>query len=258
MKIRGAVALITGASSGIGAATARELAGRGATVVLAARRAAELETLAAEIAQRGGKALAVQADVARREDIDRLVRTAIDSYGRVDVLINNAGIGAGSSVSDSDDAAMQRIVNVNLLAPARCIQAVLPHIRNQAGGVVVNIGSVAGEIATSGLYAATKFGVRGLSDALRLELRGDNIAVVLVEPGFIRTEMTADLRFPMPGPELVARVIAGAIERPRRKIVVPWWYRPLIYGATLLAWPLDWLLGSRFVQNFQRRRKRTM
>ncbi len=258
MKIRGAVALITGASSGIGAATAHELARRGATVVLAARRVAELETLAAEIAQRGGQALAVQADVARREDIDRLVRTAIDTYGRIDVLINNAGIGAGSSVSDSDDAAMQRIVDVNLLAPARCIQAVLPHMRKEGRGVVVNIGSVAGEIATSGLYAATKFGVRGLSDALRLELRRDNIAVVLIAPGFIRTEMTADLRFPMPGPELVARVIADAIVRPRRKIVVPWWYQVLIYGAKLLAWPLDWLLGSKFVQNFQRQRKRTM
>jgi short-subunit dehydrogenase len=250
--------MITGASGGIGAATARELARRGATVVLAARRVAELETLAAEIARRDGQALAVQADVARREDIDRLVQTTIDTYGRVDILINNAGIGAGSSISDSDDAAIQRIVDVNLLAPARCIQAVLPHMRKQGAGVVVNLGSVAGEIATSGLYAATKFGVRGLSDALRIELRSDNIAVVLIEPGFIRTEMTADLRFPMPGPELVARAIADAIQRPRRKIVVPWWYQLLIYAAKLLAWPLDWLLGSSLVQNFQRRRKRTM
>ncbi len=258
MEIAGKVAIITGASSGIGAATACELAGRGATVVLAARRAAQLTTLVEEIDRRGGRALAVPTDVTRREEIDRLVRTTVESYGRIDVLINNAGIGAGSSVSDSDDAAIERIVSVNLLAAARCINAALPQMRKQGSGVIVNLGSVAGEIATSPLYSATKFGMRGLSDGLRSELLSEGIAVVLIEPGFIRTEMTADLRFPLPGPELVGRVIAEAIRRPRRKIVVPWYYLLLIYLSKLLAWPTDLIMSSKLVQRFQRRRRRTV
>ncbi len=257
MNLRGSVVIITGASSGIGAATARELARRGATVVLAARRMEELQVLAGEIDREGGHALAVPADVTQRSDIDRLVQTVLEAYGRIDVLVNNAGIGAGSSVSDSDDAAMQRIVDVNLLAPARCIQAVLPQMRRQAGGVIVNIGSVAGEVASIGLYAATKFGLRGLSDALRREFRRDNIAVVLIAPGFIRTPMTVSHKRPMPGPEVVARAVVRGIERPRRRIIVPWLYTPLVYIAKLLPGLVDWLVGSGPIQRYYRQRKRT-
>ena len=256
MKIEGSVVIVTGASSGIGAATALELARRGATVVLAARRTNELNTLAREIDQAGGRAFAVQTDIAWRPDIDRLVQTTIEAYGRVDVLVNNAGIGAGSSVSDADDVAMQRIVEVNLLGPARCIQAVLPHMRRQGHGVIVNVGSVAGEVATTGLYAATKFGLRGLSDALRRELRRDRIAVVLIAPGLIRTAMTASLKLPMPGPELVATAIARAIERPRRKIIVPRWYALPAYVAKLLPGLTDWIVGARPVQRWYRERRK--
>ena len=257
MQLPGKVVLITGASGGIGAATARELARRGATVVVAARRVEELQALAEEINRQGGRALAIPADVSRREDIDRMVQTTVETYGRIDVLVNNAGISAGSAVSDSDDAAMERIVAVNLLAPARCVQAALPHLRRQGGGVIVNIGSMAGEVATHGLYSATKFGLRGLSDALRRELRGDNIHVVLIAPGFIRTAMTEGLKLPMPGPESVARAVAGGIERPRRRIIVPWFYAPLAYAAKLMPWLVDMLIGSRRYQRHTRQRKRT-
>jgi NAD(P)-dependent dehydrogenase (short-subunit alcohol dehydrogenase family) len=257
MKLRGSVVILTGASSGIGAATARELARHGAKVVLAARRGDELRALQAAIADAGGEALAVPADVCQRSDIDRLVATAVEKYGRVDVLINNAGISAGSSIADSSDETLQRIVDVNLLAPARCIQSVLPHMRRQGQGLIVNVGSVAGEVATSGLYAATKFGLRGLSDAFRRELRRDGIGVVLIVPGFIRTPMTVGVKVPMPGPEAVARAIAGAIQRPRRRIVVPWPYLPLAYIAKALPWLVDILLGSRAFQNHARERPRT-
>ncbi len=257
MKTTGAVAIITGASSGIGAATARELARREMCVVLAARRADMLQALVTEIEGAGGKALAVPCDVGRRTEIDRLVQTAVDTYGRVDVLVNNAGISGGSSVTQHDDAAMERIVNINLLAPARCIQAVLPHMRRQGGGVIVNLGSVAGEIGVNGLYSATKFGLRGLSEALRRELRHDNIQVVLVEPGYIRTAMTADMKIPMPGPGAVARVIAGAVERPRHKIIVPWPYGAMVFVAKLLPWLPELIIGSRLFQRFYNRRERT-
>src|SRR2546421_1164100 len=242
-EIRGSVAVVTGASSGIGAAIARELARQGAAVVLAARRAGRVRDLAEEIVRQGGRALAVPTDVAQRADVDRLVERTIEAYGRIDVLVNNAGVGGGSSIDDGD-AVMQQIVAVNLLAPARCIQAVLPHMRRQGRGIIVNIGSVAGEIGVSALYSGTKFGVRGLSDALRRELRRDQIAIVLVEPGFIRTEMTAGMRVPLPGPEVVARAVAGAIRRPRRTIIVPWYYAPPALVAKLLPGFIDWLVGS--------------
>ena len=257
MEVRGSVVVITGASSVIGAATARELARAGAKVVLAARREEELRTLQSEIALEGGEALVVPIDVSRREEIDRMIATTVEAYGRVDVLINNAGINAGSTIATTSDETMQRVVDVNLLAPARCIHAVLPQMRRQGSGVIVNVGSVAGEVATTGLYAATKFGLRGLSDAVRRELRRDNIQVVLIAPGFIRTAMTTGVKLPMPGPEAVARVIAAAIRRPRRRIVVPWPYLPLAYIAKALPWLTDILLGSRAYQNNAQERPRT-
>jgi NAD(P)-dependent dehydrogenase (short-subunit alcohol dehydrogenase family) len=257
MELQGRVVIITGASGGIGAATARGLARQGAQVVLAARREGELRALQAEITAAGGQALAVPCDVSSRADIDRLVATTIETYGRVDVLINNAGISAGSAIADSSDAELQLIVDVNLLAPARCIQAVLPHMRRQGSGLIINVGSVAGEVATSGLYAATKFGLRGLSDALRRELRHEKIKVVLIAPGFIRTSMTEGVTVPMPGPDAVARAIAGAIRRPRRRVVVPWPYLPLAYIAKALPWLVDILLGSRAFQSRSQARPRT-
>jgi NAD(P)-dependent dehydrogenase (short-subunit alcohol dehydrogenase family) len=163
------------------------------------------------------------------------------------VLVNNAGVGGGSTI-DNGDAVMQQIVAVNLLAPARCVQAALPYMRRQGRGVIVNIGSVAGEIGVSALYSGTKFGVRGLSDALRRELRRDHIAIVLVEPGFIRTPMTTGMRVPLPGPEVVARAVAGAIRRPRRTIIVPWYYAPPALAAKLLPGFVDWLVGGTFFQ----------
>lgn len=258
MDIRGKIIIITGASSGIGAATARELARRGATVVLAARREQDLKALAAEIAEHGGTALVVACDVSRPADIERLVQTTVEAYGRVDVLINNAGINAGHTAATVDDAYLERIVGVNLLAPIRTIRAVVPHMQRQGGGLIINIGSVAGEVATNSLYSATKFGLRGLTDAVRRELRHANIQVVLVAPGFIRTPLTKGLKLPMPGPEAVALTIAGVIHRPRRRAVVPWPYGPVMYLAKLFPWLTDAVLGSRSFQGSYRKRKQSL
>lgn len=245
MNIKDNVAIVTGASGGIGEATARELARQGATVVLAARRVDQIEQIRAEIERGGGHALAVPTDVSQRSEIDRLVQATIDHYGRIDILVNNAGIGEGSSVVTSSDADMQHIVGVNLLGPARLIQAVLPHMQKHGSGVIVNIGSVAGEIATSGLYSATKFGLRGLTDALRREVQREGIACVLVEPGFVRTDMTHNVKLPMPGPDLIARIIADAVRRPRRTIIVPWYYRPLAMIAQLFPGLVDVAISAK-------------
>jgi NAD(P)-dependent dehydrogenase (short-subunit alcohol dehydrogenase family) len=254
MDLQNKVVIITGASGGIGAATARELARHGAIVVLAARRADELAALEDQIEQAGGRALAVTTDVAQRQSIDQLVRTTVDTFGRVDVLVNNAGIGGNTTIGDSDDELIRRVIDVNLVAPARCVQAVLPHMRQAGQGVIINIGSVAGEVATSTLYSASKFGLRGFNDALRRELRHDNINVVLISPGFIRTSMTSDVKVPMPGPEIVAQAVVSAILRPRRKIIVPWPYR-LFTVAAKVPWLADLVLGGDAVQRGYRNRK---
>lgn len=254
MDLHNKVVIVTGASGGIGAATARELARQGAIVVLAARRADQLETLQQQITQTGGRALAMPTDVAQRPSIDQLVQTTVDAFGRVDVLVNNAGIGGNTAIGDSDDELIERVIDVNLVAPARCVQAVLPHMRQAGQGVIINIGSIAGEVATSTLYSATKFGLRGFNDALRRELRHDNIDVVLIAPGFIRTDMTSDVTVPMPGPDVVAQAIVSAIRRPRRKIIVPWPYR-LLTVAAKWPWLADLVLGGNAVQRGYRNRK---
>ena len=129
---------------------------------------------------------------------------------------------------------MAQMLAVNLLAPARLMQAALPHLRRR-GGSIVNIGSVGGEMGTSGLYSATKFGLRGLSDSVRRELRPEGIAVTLIEPGYIRTPLTAGRPGRMSSPEIVAQAVAAAIMRPRRKVIVPWYWRiPILFTQ---LWP---------------------
>ncbi|MCS7081202.1 MAG: SDR family NAD(P)-dependent oxidoreductase [Chloracidobacterium sp.] len=227
MELNGSVVIITGASSGIGAATAQHLAACGAKVVLFARRAIEMHRVADAIQQDGGAALVVPGDVSQSADVQRLMRETLDAFGRLDALVNNAGMGGGLNLCDTRDDLLRRVLEVNVLGCALCAKYAIPHLPR--GGVIVNVGSVAGEVATVGMYTASKFAVRGFNDALRREVKPRGIHVVLIAPGFIRTEMTAGLRYSMPGPEIVARAIEKAIRSPRRKIVVPWWYRPLMY-----------------------------
>ncbi len=237
--VKDKIIIITGASSGIGAATAKELARRGATVVLAARRQSELDRLVGEINSMGGSALAVRTDATKLEDLKKLVATTLEHYGRIDVLYNNAGIGDEGAVATTTDAGLEGIVATNLLAPIRLSREVLPHMRRQGSGHIITTGSVAAHIASPGLYSMTKFAVRGFSDALRREVWRSGIDVSLVSPGFIRTAMTTKIKLPMPGPEAVALAVVGLIERPRREVIVPGFYRPMILFTKLWPWLTD-------------------
>jgi NADP-dependent 3-hydroxy acid dehydrogenase YdfG len=194
--LNGAVALVTGASSGIGEATARMLAARGAKVAMAARRTDRLETLAGEIAEAGGTALPVELDVGDREQAEGAVARTVDQLGRLDVLVNNAGVMLLGPMLEAPVEEWQQMVEVNLLGLMYMTKAAIPHLLEAAEGDrgvadVVNISSVAGRIArrNSGVYNATKFGVGAFSESLRQEVTRRHVRVSLVEPGAVATEL---------------------------------------------------------------------
>jgi NADP-dependent 3-hydroxy acid dehydrogenase YdfG len=190
--LSGQVAVITGASSGIGAATASLLAAAGAKVVMGARREDRLHALKDEIAARSGEALAVRCDVTVRDDCEALLQTGIDRWGRVDVLINNAGIMPLSFVKSLQVDEWERMIDVNIKGVLFCTAAALPHLLAQESGHIVNISSIAGKrvIPSGSVYCATKFAVNAFSDALRLELSArKNIRVTCIQPGIVATEL---------------------------------------------------------------------
>ncbi len=222
--MRELVAIVAGASGGIGSVTVRALLRAGMSVVLAAPQDDLLDALAREVAPYGERVLVVPTDITRRAEVDALVARALVRFRRIDVLVNVAGIGSAPSFADSTDEEIERVLAVNLLGAARTIHAVLPVMKAQRGGAIVNVGSVAGETAVLGIYSASKFGLRGLNDSLRREVRSDGIGVTLIEPGFVRTPMNPAMNG-LPGPEIVADAILAAIARPRRKHIVPGNYR---------------------------------
>ena len=220
-KSVGPVAIVTGASAGIGAATARELARLGSTVVLAARRPEELEAQAAALRNQGWDAIAIPADISNVAQVQRLVERTQDTFGKVDVLVNNAGIGWTKLLVNSSAEDIINLVNINLTGAILMTRAVLPGMLERNHGAIINVSSVCGRVAVEPLYSATKYGIRGFSLSLRRQLSGSNVSVSLVSPGNIRTEMTADIQEPMDDPEIVAKAIAKLISHPRREVIVP-------------------------------------
>jgi NADP-dependent 3-hydroxy acid dehydrogenase YdfG len=191
-RLDGRVAVVTGASAGIGEASALALAGAGASVVVTARREERLEALVTRIREAGGTALSCVADVASLEDVQRLADTTLDAYGRIDILVNNAGLMPLSPLSEVRIEDWSRMVDVNVKGVLHCIAALLPKMIEQGSGHVVNIGSLAGRRPFPGgtVYSATKFAIRSLSWGMHLELGAKHgIRVTDVQPGFVSTEL---------------------------------------------------------------------
>lgn len=188
--LAGKVALVTGASSGIGEATATALAAAGAKVAIAARRADRLEALAARIETAGGMALRIEADVTSNDDVTAMIGKVVAEWDRLDILVNNAGVMLLSPASEATLDDWRQMVELNLLALMGVTKTALPHLR-AAKGHIVNVSSVAGRVANPGAsgYAATKFGVVGFSESLRREVYADKVRVTVIEPGLVRTEL---------------------------------------------------------------------
>src|SRR5438132_1617064 len=197
-KLDGKVALITGASSGIGAATALALVEEGAHVAVAARRSDRLEALVRRIEKTGGQAMPIIADVADEAQAHDMLLTANARWGHLDILVNNAGLMLLGPIDGANTDDWRRMVNVNLLGLMYTTHSVLPLMKDQGGGHIVNISSVAGRTARagSGVYNATKWGVGAFSEALRQEVYQDRIRVTVIEPGAVATELTEHIPDP--------------------------------------------------------------
>ena len=190
-NIEGKVVVITGASSGLGEATARLLSAQGASVVLGARRIDRLRVLADELSRRGGKALAVPTDVVQCDQVKRLVDAAVQTYGRIDVMINNAGLMPQALLERLKIDEWNRMIDVNIKGVLYGIAAALPHMKRQKAGHFINVSSVAGHRVGPGfaVYAATKYAVRALSEGLRQEVKPYNIRTTVISPGAVATEL---------------------------------------------------------------------
>ena len=226
-EVQGKVVVITGASSGIGAVTARELARQGASVVLGARRKDKLEALVKEIAQAGGKAIAVACDVATRTDVAALVEAGVEAFGKVDVMINNAGIMPLSPMAELRVDEWEQTLDVNIKGVLYGIAAALPVFQKQGSGHFINISSVAGirTFPNAAVYCGSKFAVGAITDCLRQEL-APSIRTTVILPGAIATELgstikhqaTAEALSGLIGlavsPQCIADAIAFAIGQP--------------------------------------------
>lgn len=252
----GQVVVVTGASSGIGEATARLFGRAGARVVLAARRLERLEALAAEIEALGGGAAAVPvaADVSRLADIQNLVEQALARFGRIDILFNNAGFGRLDWFEKLDPVRdIEAQVAVNVLGVIQTTRQVLPVMMAQRSGHIINMASVAGLVGTPTytVYAASKFAVRGFSEALRREAAPWGIGVSVVYPGGVATEFGAHAgikrkrRLSTPAwmrltADDVARAVVGLAERPRAGLIITWPFRISAWLNQALPWLVDW------------------
>jgi len=202
--LQGKVALVTGASSGIGEATALALARAGARVAIAARRRDRLDGVAGRIADIRAESLVLEADVARPEEAESIVSRTVERWGQLDILVNNAGLMLLSPIDRARVEDWRRMLDLNVLGLMVTTRAALPQMRRQKDGHVVNISSTAGRVANpdASVYAATKFGVGAFSEALRREVYKDNIRVTVIEPGAVATE----LRDHVPDPDTRERI----------------------------------------------------
>ena len=268
------VAIVTGASRGIGAATARALARQRTHVVLAARRSEQIDALAAELADAYAvRTLAVPTDMSRPAEIVALVARTVAEFGRVDILVNNAGLGLQGDVADLEAADLRYLFDVNVFGAVQAMQAVIPHMRAQESGVIVNISSILGKVVVPSLgmvgssagYTASKYALNAFSAAARMELREADIHVITVLPGVTASEFnrnflvtdvdqpqrvrrTGSLMGVMPA-ECVAERIVRAIEHREREVYITLKDRVFVLAANaapgLFEWAMRVMRGRR-------------
>jgi NAD(P)-dependent dehydrogenase (short-subunit alcohol dehydrogenase family) len=254
MRIAGRTAIVTGASSGIGRETARELAAKSANVVLASRNRAKLEEVAVDLVHLPGRTLVVPTDVTDRLAVEALVRRTLEEFGAVDILVNNAGSGLFAPIASGSIENMRRIFDVNLWGAIHCIQAAVPYMQAQRRGHIVNVSSVAGRFAPPymGAYAATKHALRAVSDALRNEISGSGVGVSTIYPGLTQTSFTEAMTQEVPIPHIppvvrfvpsrvVAQRIASAIRWNLRDVFVSPEDVAAVVGTALAPHVFDWV-----------------
>jgi NAD(P)-dependent dehydrogenase (short-subunit alcohol dehydrogenase family) len=238
MKLQGKVAVITGASMGIGEAIAKLFLQEGAKVVLCARNLPRTQAAEQRIGG-GANTLSVTCDVSKCEQVDALVKAAVAKFGRIDIFVNNAGFGLNDAVADMEMAEFRRMFDTNLFGAVDCMQAVIPLMRQQGGGDIVNISSVSGHIATPYMsgYAATKHAMNAIGKAARMELLRYNINVLTVCPGYIATDfvknMTKGKNSQRVGssvkyavtPDVVADATLQGMLKRKREVIVPKFYK---------------------------------
>jgi NADP-dependent 3-hydroxy acid dehydrogenase YdfG len=263
VPLKDKVVLITGASSGFGEDAALLFAEQGCKVVAAARRVERLQALVEKIQSRGGEALAIPVDVADRADIENMVQAALDLYGRIDILFNNAGFGRLDWLEKLDpERDIETLVRVNLLGVIHTTRAVLPHMLERRQGHIINMSSMAGLIAAPRYtaYSATKFGVRAFTEALRREVRHLGIHVTGIFPGPAVTEfdehtgekgqgLFTHLGFILLSSQDVAWAVVRAARHPVRTVVIPGWFRILTAINAVLPWAVDLFLEYTYTRS---------
>ena len=257
-RIDNQVVVITGAASGIGRVTARMFAERGARVVVGARNLDALNDLVREITEIGGLAYAVETDVTRREDVERLAETALNYFGRLDTWVNNAGVSVYAMFDKLSDEEIRRIMDVNFMGTVYGLQAALPILRSNGGGTIINVASVTGKraIPLQSVYSASKYAVVGLSEALRAELAYEEseINVCTICPPSINTPFFDNALtkegyapkpiFPVYEPEAVAEAIISCAENPQREVMVGAGGKMFAVMNTLAPGLTDWVMGK--------------
>jgi short-subunit dehydrogenase len=263
MTLSGKVAVVTGSSMGIGEAIAKLFVAEGASVVILSRDAARAEAARQRIGQ-SDRTLALSCDIRNREEIDRVLGLALHHFQHIDIWVNNAGHGLLDSVSHADPAAYRETFDTNLFGALQAMQAVIPVMKQQGGGTIINISSVAGHIPLPfhAIYSATKFALNAIGKAARIELKSANINVLTVCPGYVRTDFGANAlrggeqKQVRPGSvrgisaDRVARAVLRGYATNKREVVVPWTMHPVIKIYQLFPGLVEWGM-SRMVKRRQ-------
>ena len=270
-SLEGQVAVVTGASKGIGAAIAAALAGEGCRLVLAARNVERLDEVAANLTQSHGvEVLTVPTDMGDESQARHLIEKAEDHFGALDILVNNAGVGIYGAVDELNLDDLRQVFEVNFFGPMAALQAAVQIMRRNGGGAIVNVSSIVGKFPQplGGGYTATKYALQGASGAARAELKRENIDVILVCPGLTDTEFSENSRISVPGaehrqgerhslgqgvePAMVGRRTVKAIKRGEREVYITLFDRALVWTAVHLPALFHWVLI--YITRYRRKR----